>query len=210
MATARRDFTAAVLLLLLAAPPSGASATELARGAFVFSSARNCAASGRFPAEVCAFAETNAAAEFEEKAPRFPQRGHCEQVYRAGGCSLGFLGADGWAGKKTAVYFSRRQRGFRITARSERDVIVTPLAGDLQFVPRSALRRDASINPRAARATTSAHSGSGEFGVSSPDGPAGPTPTRAPVDPNFDCAAFLEPTDKGDPTSGCAPMRSRR
>ncbi|MBG0811716.1 DUF1190 domain-containing protein [Methylosinus sp. H3A] len=207
MATARLDFTAAVLLLSIAAPAPGAAA-ELARGSFVFSSARNCAASGRFPAEVCAFAETNAAAEFEEKAPRFPQRALCEQIYGAGGCSLGFVGADGWVGKKTAVFFSPRQRGFRVTARSERDVTVTPMAGDLQFVTRSALRRDASINPKAARATT-AHGG-GAFGVSSPDGPAGPTPPHAPVDPNFDCAAVLEPTDKGDPASGCAPMRARR
>ncbi|HEY8067170.1 MAG TPA: DUF1190 domain-containing protein [Methylosinus sp.] len=215
MTIARRAFAGALLLLSLAAPTCGVAA-ETARGSFVFSSARNCATSGRFPAELCAFAEINAVAEFEEKAPRFPQRGLCERAYGAGGCSLGFLGADGWAGKKTAIYFSPRQRGFRITARSERDVTVTPLAGDLRFATRSALRRDASINPRAARAPMSgaqggaASGGGGEFGVSSPDGPAGPPPPRAPVDPDFDCAAFLEPTDKGDSASGCAPMRSRR
>lgn len=204
----------ALLPALIMPPAFSPALADVSKGSFTYSSARNCVSSGRLPAEICGFAEKNAAAEFEEKAPRFPQRGVCEQAYGVGGCSLGFRGADGWAGKKNAVYFSPRQQGLRITVKSEREATVVPLATGLNFSARSALRKDASINPRMTRERTSAdlHGGSpaASFGVSAPDGPIGPLPPPPPVDPNFDCAAFLEPTDKGDPNTGCAVVRSRR
>lgn len=199
-----KEASAALLFALATLDPALA---DMTKGSFTFSTARHCLSSGKLPADVCANAEKNAAAEFEEKAPRFPQRDVCEQAFGAGGCSLGFRGADGWAGKRDAVYFSPRRQGFRVTVKSEREATVVPLGAGSSFSPRSALRKDASINPRFTRAQTSAHSG---FGTSEPDGPRGPLPPRPAVDPNFDCAAFLEPTDKGDPATGCAAIPSRR
>jgi uncharacterized protein YgiB involved in biofilm formation len=197
---------------------------ESAKGTFTFSSASNCVSSGKFPAGICSYAETNAAAEFDEKSPRFASRSVCDQAFGAGGCSVGFRGADGWAGKKTGIYFSPRQKGFRITAKSEHDISVVPLgAGGASFSPRSALRRDASINPRLKREQTSAHAYingpatpgySGQtnavYGVSAPDGQKGALPPRPPVDPNFDCSSYIEAGDKGDPNTACAPVPSRR
>jgi hypothetical protein len=193
-------------LSIAVAPPSRPFAAEFARGNFIFSSARNCASSGKLSAELCALAERNAAAEFEEKAPRFPHRDLCEKAFGAGACSLGFRGADGGAGKKSGVYFFPKQQGFRITVRSERDAVVAPLGAGLQFASRSALRRDASINPRAPRTATSA----GASGVPFSEAPVGPTPPPPSVDADFECAAYLEPTDKGDPRTACAPIHTRR
>ena len=185
----------------------------MAHGVSTFSSLSQCVSSGKFPAEICAFADANSAAEFEEKAPRFPSRAACERVF--GSCSLGFRGADGWAGRHGAVYFTPRRQGFRITVRSERDATVVPLGPRTSFLARAALRRDASINPRTPREYSGpAQSGvapPAAFGVATPEGAKGPLPPAPPVDPNFDCAAVLEPSDKGDPSSGCylAPTRKR-
>lgn len=179
---------------------------DMTRGATSYFSAQNCVSAGKLPAEVCNFADMNSAAEFDEKAPRFPSRDICERSY--GSCSLGFRGADGWAGRKNAIFFSPRRQGFRITVKSEHDVTVVPTNAGINFSPRSALRRDASINPRSAREQTGAVAPagggqSGAFGVPTAEGIRGPLPPRPSVDPNFDCAAVLEPTDKGDPSTGC-------
>lgn len=202
---------ATVLFASVAAVPARA---EMTHGAFSYSSAQNCVAAGKIPAEICAFADQNSAAEFEEKAPRFPTRAVCEKSF--GGCQLGFRGADGWAGRKGGVYFSPRRQGFRLIIKSEHDATVVPTSPGLSFAPRSALRRDASINPRTAReqtgATPPAGAGqAGAFGVPTAEGPRGTIPPRPPVDPNFDCAAVLEPGDKGDPSTGCvlAPANRR-
>lgn len=198
---------AAAILIAASHAPAEADVTK---GAFTFGSASNCASSGKMPSDICGYAQLNAEAEFEEKAPRYPSRSLCEQAFGGGACSLGFRGAEGWAGKKNGIYFSPRQQGFRVTIKSDHDVTVVPLgAPGLSFSPRSALHRDASVNPRAPREQTSARpfgaqGGAPVFGVATPEGgSAGPLPPRPPVDPNFDCASYLEPDDKGDPRTGC-------
>lgn len=178
----------------------------MTRGATIYFSAQNCVSAGRLPAEICNFADANSAAEFEEKAPRFLSRDACERIHRA--CSLGFRGADGWSGRKNAIFFTPRRQGFRITVKSDRDVTVVPTNSGFVFSPRSALRRDASINPRAGRESPRAGAPGGTaqtapFGVPTADGIKGPLPPRPPADPNFDCASVLEPDDKGDPRTGC-------
>ena len=213
---ARRAFIATFPFLAALCLAGGAARGEIARGSMTFASERQCASSGKIPSDICAYAEANSAAEFDEKAPRFPSRALCERAYGGGACSIGFRGAAGWAGRKQGVYFSPRRQGFRVTAHSERDVTVTPLAAGLSFSSRSALRRDTSINPRAARERSAAPVGlggpqpPGDFGAPTAEGAKGVLPPRPPVDPNFDCAAVLEPSDQ-DPSTGCvlAPVRKR-
>ncbi|MCX7899316.1 MAG: DUF1190 domain-containing protein [Methylocystis sp.] len=205
----------AIATLFLAAFLMSQARAEMIRGAHQFATESHCASTRKLPASVCAIAAANAAAEFEEKAPRFPSRDACERVFR-GGCSLGFRGADGYAGRRGGVYFSPRQRGFRVDVRSEQDARVTPLGAGAAFSARSALMRDASIHPRSHDYTppvahrAGAASQTAEFGLATPEGPkGGALPPRPPVDPNFDCAAVLEPGS--DPTTGCvlAPARRR-
>ncbi len=95
-------------------------------GQYSYGSEQNCVASGRFNAQQCATAAANSQAEFEEKAPRFPSREACEKVFATAGCSVGFKGSEGWEGKKSGIYFSPRQQGFRVVATSGRDMAVTP------------------------------------------------------------------------------------
>lgn len=182
---------------------------ETLRGAAMFPSERHCAASGKLSAEMCANAAANAAAEFDEKAPRLPTRAACERLY--GPCSLGFRGADGWAGRRNSVYFTPQRHGFRVVMKSDNEATVVPVARGLSFAARSATRRDAMINPKARREHASSGQQELADGVGAPDGVKGPPPPPPPVDPNFDCAAVLEPSDKGDPESGCylAPARRR-
>lgn len=180
----------------------------------VFGSERHCLSSGRLSPEVCANASANASAEFEEKAPRFPDRQACEHVFHAG-CSLGFRGEAGFGGRRDAIFFTPRQQGFRIIIRSGGDIRVTPVGAVGNFSSRSALTRDASIRPRGARdyrGATAHADGSGaptSFGVATPDGAKGAVPPRPPFDPDFDCASVLEPGS--DPSTGCvaAPLRRR-
>lgn len=191
----------AAAAILLLATAHGARA-EMTRGVSTFASQSQCASSGKFPSDICAMADANAAAEFDEKAPRFTARADCERVY--GACSIGFRGADGWAGRRGGLYFTPQRRGFRLTVRSESDATVTPIAPGLSFSQRSALRRDASINPRARREGVSAGvNGTAAFGVAVPEGAKGSLPPAPPIDPNFNCASVLEPGDKGDPNTGC-------
>jgi hypothetical protein len=204
MAPARFGLSAAALIMATTLEPSFA---DMAKGSYTFSSSNNCASSGKMPTDICGFAHANAEAEFEEKAPRYPTRSLCEQVFGAGACSLGFRGADGWAGKKKAIYFSPRQQGFRMTINSDHGITVVPLgAPGLHFSRRSALHQDASINPRALREQATPQGGqtnNAVFGAAIPEGAGGPLPPRPPIDPNFDCSAYLEPDDKGDPRTGC-------
>ncbi|HXY59936.1 MAG TPA: DUF1190 domain-containing protein [Methylocystis sp.] len=200
-----------------------ASAAEIRPGAYSFGSEQSCAASGKIPAERCAIAAANARAEFEEKAPRFEARQTCERAFAAG-CSIGFKGADGWAGKRSGVYFSPRQAGFRIIAASEREMTVTPfvLGPPIRFSARSILTRNVGIDPRAARsareswragaAAIGGAKGSEGYGVDAPlaVGAREPLPPP-PADPHFDCAELLEPQYKDQANSGCylAPARHR-
>src|ERR1019366_8652508 len=75
-------------------------AAQVKSGQYSYSAQQNCILGGKLNAEQCANAAANAQAEFEEKGPRFPSREACERVFAAGGCNLGFKGAEGWAGKK--------------------------------------------------------------------------------------------------------------
>ena len=188
-----------------------AEAGEIAHGQLSFGDERSCSSSGKLGGELCANAAANARSEFDEKAPRFPTREACERNFGGGSCSLGFFGADGWAGKKSAVYFSPRQAGFRILVSPKLGMIVVPkVAGKIiGFSPRTVLRKDAHIDLKTARqawrfdAPSSKAPGQGVVGLGSPSpsGNHGALPPPPPVDPNFDCAAVLEAGS--DATTGC-------
>lgn len=194
------------------------AAAETHRGAYVYSDEKSCVAGGRVDAPICANAAANARAEFDEKAPRYPTREACDRVFPRDRCSVGFSGADGWAGKRSAIYFSPRMFGFRINILSEREAYVTPMITGISFSRRTAMRRDTGVDFAVARQArrnwrpdAQPASGGGEsFGVDTPpsgDG-SGAVP-RPPIDPNFNCAAVLEPNAHGDAASGCYPMPGR-
>ena len=199
-------------------------------GQYSFGAERACVAGGALGAEHCANAAANAQAEFDEKAPHFPSREACEQIFNIAGCSVGFAGADGWAGKKSGVYFTPRQQGFRVTVNSERDITVVPYTTGptIDFTPRSVLKKDTRIDLKTAhhaRETWSAHPArvaspvgaeprSAQFGVSTPtaEGAARVALPPPPAnDPNFDCAAVLEATPASNSNNpGCYPAPARR
>jgi hypothetical protein len=191
-----------------------AEAGEITHGQFSFGDERSCSTSGKLSGELCANAAANARSEFEEKAPRFPMREACERAFGGGGCSLGFSGAAGWAGKKSGVYFSPRQAGFRILVSPKLGMIVVPyVAGKvIGFSSRTILRKDTHIDLKTARQAreawrfgppSSKAPGQGVVGLDSPSagGNHDALPPPPPVDPNFDCAAVLEAGS--DATTGC-------
>lgn len=199
---------------------------QIRSGQYSYGSEQSCGASGRFNAQQCANAAANSQAEFEEKAPRFPSREACEKVFAAARCSVGFKGSQGWEGKKSGIYFSPRQQGFRVEASSGRDMAVTPFTAgpEIRFSPRPIAKRETAINPNAGRSARDswraqpvARDPNGgptpeTFGVDAPpkggDHAAIPPPPR--VDPNFDCASVLEPSVNGQPETGCYPAPARR
>lgn len=199
--------------LALAGAPSDSRADQVRGGEYAYVSASSCVAAGKLPADLCANAQANAAAEFSEKALRFPDRALCERAFAAG-CELGFAGADGLRGKRSSVYFTPRQEGFRIVVRSGLDMVVTPVAKGLSFFPRSILRRDTRVAYNSARAARQARDpyagGAGSVGDSLPGGVRGPLPPPAPVDPDFDCDSYLEPSARGDPNPRCYPAPGGR
>jgi len=222
MALSARIFAVTACFVLLAA--AGAQA-DVRRGQYVFSNERSCTLGGKLSNEQCANAAANAQAEFDEKAPRFPSREACEKSF-SGGCSLGFKGAEGWTGKKGGIYFSPRLQGFRVVVASERDMTVTPVSSGaaVNFSPRTILRKDTHINfadahrardnwrPTAAAYPSSGGGAGSQFGVDAPPpGEHGALPPPPPVDPNFDCAAVLEPNARDHADTGCylAPARHR-
>ena len=89
--------SAASLVLVVIATDARAQAQ---RGSFVYASAEQCASDRKISQEFCANAAANAAAEFDEKAPRFPAREACERVFGAGRCSLGFGGPGAGPGTR--------------------------------------------------------------------------------------------------------------
>jgi len=197
------------------------AAGEIKQGLFSFGVERSCAASGKFSGELCANAAANARAEFDEKAPHFSTREECERIFGSAGCSVGFSGADGWAGKKSGVYFTPRQAGFRVLALSERDMIVVPYVAGIVvgFSVRTVLKRDTRIDPETARRAqddwrmriSAGASGAGSTGLdtlsSAADHDALPPPP--PADPNFNCAALLEAGSKPETACSLAPPRRR-
>lgn len=190
--------------IVAVAPISVAGAVE--RGAHTYFSADACAAANKAPKDVCSNAARNAAAEFEEKAPHYPTRAACEQAWRPGGCAVSFRQAG-----RTGVSFTPRQQGFRLAVRSQGDITTTPLAPGLTFSARTALRLAVGIDPRAAGAAAprAASAGGQTFGASEPTGPRGELPPPAPVDPNFDCAKYIDPSVRGEGVA-CAPAPVRR
>ena len=200
-------------------------------GQYSFGAERACVAGGALGTEHCANAAANAQAEFEEKAPRFPSREACERIFKIAGCSVGFSGADGWEGKKSGVYFTPRQQGFRVVANSERDITVVPYTTGptIDFTPRSVLKKDTRIDLKTAhhaRETWSAQPvraappigaqprGAAQFGVSTPTAEGAARVALPPPpsnDPNFDCAAVLEPGAASNSNNpGCYPAPARR
>lgn len=161
------------------------------RGAHFFASEAQCVESHKISAQICKHAAENAAAEFSEKAPRFSTREACERGFPRG-CSIGFHGAEGYAGRKSGIYFSPRQIGFRILVKSDHAASVMPIGAALPFSARNALLRDSGINPHGNREITSVRH----------EGVAPPPP---PPDPNFDCASVLE--SGSDPRTGCFPAK---
>ncbi|MGA9602147.1 MAG: DUF1190 domain-containing protein [Methylocystis sp.] len=198
---------AAVAIPILCPIGSQSSAQPLGgSGGAVYLNAAACVSRGGRSPQLCGYAEKNAAAEFEEKAPRFATRAACESALRRP-CAIGFSHASAWSERQHGLYFTPRQDGFRLMEISGREPTVIPVSGSLAFRPRPATRLDVSISPQASRywnwSSRAAEPG-GEFGVSSPDGPKGEVPPPPPVDPNFDCAAVLEPSARASAATACA------
>ncbi len=190
----------------------GFAQTPRGPGSAVYLNAAACVSMGRRTQELCAYAEKNAAAEFQEKAPRFATRAACEAALH-GPCAIGFGQRGSGTDQKHGVYFTPRQDGFRIGETYGRDPTVTPVAGSLSFQPRPATRLDVSISPQASKYWdwgSRAAAPSADIGVSSPDGQKGEIPPPPPVDPNFDCAAVLEPSARASAATACAPAPPRK
>lgn len=110
----RLAFSLAGLLLCLWAGPHGARAQGSA--GTVFERRDECIAAGLLSAEQCDFAYRNARAEYEQKAPRYGSRQHCER--RHGRCAAQLV-ATGWdalgKGKAGGASYVPRFAGVRIT-----------------------------------------------------------------------------------------------
>ena len=198
---------------------ASAASAGVTHGHYSYGAERSCVSAGKLTAELCANAAANAQAEFDEKAPRFPTREACQRAF-PGGCSVAFKGSDGWAGKKSGIFFTPRQSGFQVNVSSERDMTVVPYASgvSIAFTRRSILHKDTRIDPRAAAQAREswrirAAGGGAAYGVDTPPpgmGRGAPAP-QPPVDPNFDCKSVLEPGAAGSADTGCylAPARRR-
>ncbi|HMK90999.1 MAG TPA: DUF1190 domain-containing protein [Methylocystis sp.] len=213
--------TVAVFALSFGAAAAQQSATEQ-----VYGSRTLCVAERRLNVEQCENAETNSRAEFDEKAPRFHSRTECERYFRVAGCSVGFRGSAGWAGRKTGIYFAPRQIGFRVRVVSPREMTVRPytLGPEIGFAPRSILKRDAGIDPRIAHGTrdlklqagaASAYGGAASSGRALRAAPVGAlapgmSTTQNFMTQNFDCAALLEDAAKEHAETACFPAPARR
>ncbi len=207
----RRTRTGFCLLALLPAFEM-ALADSSPHGVFNYADEHACVSAGKLDAVLCATAAANAAAEFDEKAPRFNSRAACEGAFGAGRCSVGFIGAQGWQGRKSGLYFSLRFDGFTVRATSSNNFTVVPQGAALPFSPRTALHSDTHVDPRirqaAARPPAGFHGGSGaRFGEQQPGAPVGKAPPPPPDDPNFNCASLIEPGASA--ADACAPARHK-
>jgi uncharacterized protein YgiB involved in biofilm formation len=201
------DLRTMLIVALASLSQATPGSAEVQRGSYQYYSADRCASAGKVPKEICKNAATNASAEFEEKAPHFSTRTACESAYGPGACAIS-LRQSGSRG----VSFTPRQEGFRLVVRSGNDISAQPIARGLEFSSRTAVRPAMSINPRLAGLAARGRPGAAGvvFGSSAPDGVRGPLPPPVPFDPNFDCAAFVEPSSKGDVQSACAPIPGHR
>ncbi len=146
----RKRFIIALLSSLVAV----GAAAETPWAGFSYTTESACSLAGRLTADQCANAAANARAEFDEKAPRFPTRESCQKLFPAAGCSLGFSGADGFAGRKSGIYYTPRQLGFRVSTLAK---TATPFTDPpIGFVPRTFMRRDASIDHNRAQTARTA------------------------------------------------------
>jgi uncharacterized protein YgiB involved in biofilm formation len=175
-----------------------AAQAQTPRGTWRYANEQQCAAAKTLSAAQCRAASLNAAAEFDEKVPRFATRDACERAMGANRCMIGeFAGSGG-------VYFVPQRAGFIVTVKSDRDMTVVPVSGARSaqgFRPRTILRLDTARNfGRGGGA-----GGAGTFGVATPTGEGGPLPPPPKFDPNFDCNALLEPKGRGDDV-GCYPV----
>jgi uncharacterized protein YgiB involved in biofilm formation len=200
-----------LLVVLAAATPADA---ETPRGSYFYVGLAQCIADQKLDENLCANAAANAEAEFDEKAPRFSTRQECDARFGPGKCELGLRGANGWSGKRGGVFFMPRQSGFRVTVHSQSDMTVLPsFSGrELGFAPRTILRlqtsRSGSMRREAGQRPN--RGGAAAFGqpmgAETAGGPAGPLPPVPKLDPNFDCAALLEPSTDQPASSGCYPV----
>ncbi len=187
-----------------------------------YRSEQNCIGANKLTQEQCANASANAQAEFEEKAPRFPTRESCEKIFAESGCGIGFKGADGWAGKKSGVYFSPRQQGFLVMTTAKGAFAAPFTSGpNIRFSFREISKRNVAIDTvlgqrareswRAEPARPSGGTTPNERGLSeAPMGDRAAVPPPTPVDPNFDCSSVLEPSKDGRADIGCYPAPTRR
>ena len=112
-------------------------------GGHVFGSRSSCEASHVVPVEQCKFAFANAAAELDEKAPRFSKRQDCERPFKR--CMIAGFGQSA-----KGVEYMPNMRGVEITLRSESDHSARPVleaeTHGLDLRPRTILRADAGIS----------------------------------------------------------------
>jgi hypothetical protein len=114
-----RDFVSGLIGLGVLVVP-GAAVAQSSR-VLTYATPYTCSAGGVLTAEECQRAFRNAAAEFDEKAPRFAKRGECEAFFQR--CMVGLAGSGG---DRRGVYFLPQMRAVRI-AITPRDKTVTPL-----------------------------------------------------------------------------------
>ena len=154
----------------------------------VFFDAAACREARALSDAECDAAYANAKAEFDEKAPRFPNRADCERFFRR--CMIGDI--EGGGGR---VEFIPQMRGFAVENGRERQVVPVAEGGgaDGLFQPRPVGRPDRSTSAaRKAEAqevwkrmnvAPAPSAGPGEADV---DAPAGAGPPRAyPLPPGM-------------------------
>ena len=204
-------FAAAPLTVSIALA-AGVAVSQANAAEYVFGSARSCVEAGKLTAELCANAEANSAAEFDEKVVRFDSRSACEQAFPRER-ELGFQHVAGGPASKSGAYFTPRQEGFRVIARSSQDMTATPISAGLRFTPRSILRRDTHVDPdivrQSGRAIAAGSRPNGGFGFAEPNGIGGAPPPSPPLNSNFDCASYLEPGAASDGEVHCYPTSRR-
>lgn len=97
-----------IVSLVLAATACGEAGAQASRS-LAYATPDACISARILDAEECRRAFRNAAAELDEKAPRFPKRAECEAFFRR--CMIGLSGAG-----PRDVYFTPQLREVRVSA----------------------------------------------------------------------------------------------